>query len=160
MKGDIGSLAAENAAEVPTDPGLIILYDPEAVHIALGQPNSPVAQGANMKESFENFKQYVYGKILLKTPCTESEHAIRKCDGGPGVQETYFTELFHRLPADTFRAILEVLHQIFIILLRIGPAMFQPQPTYETVCPPTDRWGLKVEGGLGVGRVTFAVSCC
>ena len=63
-----------------------------------------------MKESFENFKQYVYGKILLKTPCTESEHAIRKCDGGPGVQETYFTELFHRLPADTFRAILEVRH--------------------------------------------------
>ena len=67
-----------------------------------------------MKESFENFKQYVYGKILLKTPCTESEHAIRKCDGGPSVQETYFTELFHRLPADTFRAILEVLHKIFI----------------------------------------------
>ena len=113
VKGDVVSPAAENAAEVPADPGLIILYDPEVVHIALGQPNSPVAQGATINESLENFKQYVYGQVLL-TPCTESEHAIRKCDRGPGVQETFFTELFHRLPADTFRAILEALHRIFI----------------------------------------------
>ena len=54
---DVVSPAAENAAEVPADPGLIILYDPEAVHIALGQPNSPVAQGATINESLENFKQ-------------------------------------------------------------------------------------------------------
>ena len=113
VKGDVVSPAAENAAEVPADPGLIILYDPEAVHIVLGQPNSPVAQGATINESLENFKQYVYGQVLL-TPCMESEHAIRKCDGGPGVQETFFTELFHRLPADTFRAILEALHRICI----------------------------------------------
>ena len=113
MKGDVVGPAAANAAELPADPCLIILYDPEAVHIALGQPNSPVTQGATINECLDNFKQYVYSQVLL-TPCTESEHAIRKCDGGPGVQETFFTELFYQLPADTFRAILEVLHRMFI----------------------------------------------
>ena len=113
VKGDV-SPAAANAVELPADPGLIILYDPEAVHMALGQPNSPVTQGATVNESLHEFKLYVYNQILVLTPCTETEHAIRKCDGGPGVQETFFTELFHRLPADTFREILEVLHRVFI----------------------------------------------
>ena len=113
-----------------------------------------------MRESFENFKQYVYGKVLL-TPCTESEHAIRKCDGGPGVQESYFTELFHRLPEDTFRAILEVLHKIFITgnnpvadwSCNVSAAAGIPNSL-----PPNRPLGtlIKVEGGLGVGRVTFS----
>ena len=155
---DTGS-AAENAAEVPDDPGLIILYDPEAVHVALQQKNSPIAPGRTMMESFELFKKYVYGQVLL-TPCNESDHAIRKCDGGPGLQETYFTELFHRLPADTYRAIIEVLHRIFITgnnpvadwSCNVSAAAGTPNSL-----PPNRPLGslIKVEGGLGVGRVTF-----
>ena len=38
--------AKVKVVELATDPGLIILYDVEAVHIALGQANSPVTQGA------------------------------------------------------------------------------------------------------------------
>ena len=87
----------------------------------------------------------MYGQILL-TPCTESEHAIRKCDGGPGVQETYFTELFHRLSADTFRAILEVLHKIFIT---------GNNPVAQTV------GDFNQGGGRARGRAgEFCKSCC
>ena len=159
MESDTGS-AAENAAEVPEDPGLIILYDPEAVHIALGQPNSPVAPLVNMRESFEIFKNYVYRQVLL-TPCNESDHAIRKCDGGPGLQESYFTELFHRLPADTYRAIIEVLHKIFITgnsPVADWSCNVSAAAGIQNSLPPNRPLGtlIKVEGGLGLGRVTFS----
>ena len=160
VKGDVVSPATANAAELPTDPGLIILYDPEAVHIALGQPNSPVTQGATINESLDDFKQYVYNQVLVLTPCTESEHAIRKCDGGSGVQETFFTELFHRLPADTFREILEVLHRVFISgnnPVAEWSCNVSASAAVRNSLPPNRPLGalIKVDGGLGLGQVTF-----
>ena len=36
-----------------------------AVHTALGQPNAPVGQGANVGESLKNFKMHVLDNLLL-----------------------------------------------------------------------------------------------
>ena len=162
VKGDVSPAAAE----FPADPGLIILYDPEAVHVALGQPDSPVPQGATVNESLDEFKLYVYNLILVLTPCTETGHALRKCDGGldPRVQGTVFTELLHRLPADTFREVLEVLYRVFIAgnnpihravaqwSLKVAASAAIPNSL-----PPNRPLGalIKVVGGVGVGQVTF-----
>ena len=67
--------------ELATDPGLIILYDVEAVHIALGQANSPVTQGATPGQSLDHLKQYVYTRVM-STPLSDKEHTVRKCDAG------------------------------------------------------------------------------
>ena len=66
----VPSVQPEKAA----DPGLIIIYDSEAVHVALGQPDSPVIQGATQAESVEAFKRYVFDVLML----TPWRHALTK----------------------------------------------------------------------------------
>ena len=55
--------------EKEEDPGLIILYNVDAVHTALQHPTAPVQQGANMAQSVDNGAKYVYTKVM-GTPCT------------------------------------------------------------------------------------------
>ena len=134
--------AKVKVVELATDPGLIILYDVEAVHIALGQANSPVTQGATPGQSLDHIKQYVYTRVM-STPLSDKEHTVRKCDA-LGVQPEFFPELFRRLPADTFRAVIDHLNEIFI---RANHPVARwsvnaAASAHDQLLPPTDRWGL------------------
>ena len=147
-----------DGAEEATDPGLIILYNAAAVHTALGQANSPVPQGGNIDQSLTAFKQYVYTQIML-TPCSEEEHCLEKPTAIPNMRE-FYPEVFHRLPTDTFRNIVERLKRVFI---HSGQATAQwsvnvsvPAHVPNSVAPNEPLGVLmKVQGGVGTGQVIF-----
>ena len=144
--------------EEATDPGLIILYDPGAVHTALGQANAPVPQGRDIAASLHNFEQYVYHQILL-TPCAEEAHCVEKGSAQATVRN-YHPQLFHRLPADTYREIIERLKTVFIhantttAAWSVSVASSAQAPNS---LPPNRPLGalIKVEGGVGLGQVTM-----
>ena len=128
------------------------------MHIALGQPNSPVRQGATPGQSLDDLKQYVYTQVM-STPLSDKEHTVRKCET-LGVQQEFFPELFHRVPADTFRAVIEHLNEIFIRAnhqvawwsVNVAASAHEPNS-----CAPDRPLGalIKVLGGVGKGQVTF-----
>ena len=150
--------AAAQVVELATDPGLIILYDVDAVHIALGQANSPVTQGATPGQSLDYLKQYVYTQIL-STPISDKENAVRKCDT-PGAPQEFFPELFHRLPADTYRAVIEHLHEVFVranhpvARWSVNAAASTHDPNSFAPNRPLGSL-IKVLGGVGQGQATF-----
>ena len=135
-----------------------ILYDVDAVHIALGQANSPVTQGATPGQSLDHLKQYVYTQIL-STPISDKENAVRKCDA-PGAPQEFFPELFHRLPADTYRAVIEHLHEVFVranhpvARWSVNAAASTHDPNSFAPNRPLGSL-IKVLGGVGQGQVTF-----
>ena len=104
---------AEDSREVAEDPGLIILYDCGAVHTALGQPNTPIQQANDPPTSLQNFKRYVY-QMVMTTPCSEDDHALERPASVGSTRREFYPELFHRLPADTYRKIITHLKDTFI----------------------------------------------
>ena len=145
---------ATTTVEAEADPGLIIVYDPEAVHDALGQANAPAQQGVNQAESVHNFQEFVYTQVLA-TPCSESEHCVERISDGN--VRAYYPQLFHRLPADTYRAIIERLKDMFAYrntaLARWSVNVAAP----AHALPPHRPLGalLKVVGGVGLGQVVM-----
>ena len=123
-------LSVQPEKEKATNPGLIIIYDMEAVHVALGQPDSPVIQGATQAESVEAFKKYVID-VLMLTPCSDEEHGVQK-RSTPGTID-YYPELLQRLPADTYRK----------VILRLGHVFAHGNTT-------TSRWAVRVSLGVGL----------
>ena len=149
--------ATVQPAEAEEDPGLIIIYDPEAVHEGLGQANAPVQQGNDMGESLRNFQAYVY-RLILATPCSEMDHCVERLSDG-NVRE-YHNQVFHRLPADTYRAIIERLKDLFVYqntpLARWSINVASPAHVPNSL-PPHRPLGalLKVVGGVGLGQVVM-----
>ena len=143
--------------EAEADPGLIIIYDAEAVHDALGQANAPVQQGVDQAESVHNLQEYVYTQVLA-TPCSESEHCVERISDG-NVRE-YYPQLFHRLPADTYRAIIERLKDMFAYR---NTALARWSVNVATLAhapgslPPHRPLGalIKVVRGVGLGQVVM-----
>ena len=127
---DMSVPSVQPEKEKATNPGLIIIYDMEAVHVALGQPDSPVIQGATQAESVEAFKKYVID-VLMLTPCSDEEHGVQK-RSTPGTID-YYPELLQRLPADTYRK----------VILRLGHVFAHGNTT-------TSRWAVRVSLGVGL----------
>ena len=87
------------------------MYNAGAVHDALGQANAPAQQGNDIAENVHNFQEFVYVQVLA-TPCSEIEHCVERLSD-VNVRE-YYPQLFHRLPADTYRAIIERLKDMLV----------------------------------------------
>ena len=140
--------------EEATDPGLVILYDIEAVHVALGQPGSPVIQGATQAESVEAFI-YIFD-VLMHSSCSDEEHGVQK-PSTPGTIE-YYPELLQRLPADTYRKLILCLGNVFTHgntptsrwSVRVASGVHLPD-----TLPPHRPLGslIKVQGGVGQGQL-------
>ena len=100
---------SEPEEEEEEDPGIIFIYDAKAVHIALGQPGSPVQQGSTQADSLEHFKKYVFDEVI-QTPCSPEENCVRKV-GDP----QYYYEMFHRLKQDLYDKIKRRLYNLFVL---------------------------------------------
>ena len=70
-------------------------YDKRAIHTALGQPNAPVAAGATVSESLENFKTFVLNSLLL-VPLDKEEHCVRHRFSVVAGRPTYRNDAFSR----------------------------------------------------------------
>ena len=96
--------------EEPTDdPSLFFAYKDAAIHNALGQPNSPVQQGATIEDSSRAFQNYVYG-LVMAAGGIEDENCVE--DTRPGRE--YFKRVFERLYEDQCRHIIRSLKDHFI----------------------------------------------
>ena len=96
--------------EEPTDdPSLFFAYKDAAIHAALGQPNSPVQQGATVADSSRAFQNYVYG-LVMAAGGIEDENCVE--DARPGHE--YFKCVFERLYEDQCRHIIRFLKDHFI----------------------------------------------
>ena len=94
---------SEDDEEVEMDPGLLIIYDYEAIHIALPHAGAPVRVGADIAESAERFKEFVH-RTIQATPVSEEEQCVvkRMFPGGGGWWSTlpkYSTD-YHRTLSD------------------------------------------------------------
>ena len=138
--------ATEQAKEQEDDPGIIIVYTmDETIHQALGQPGSPVPQGPNAGASSIAFQEFVQREILASTNLSV-DNCIRKSSN------SYFPNLFHRLPQDDYYAVMQVLGDRFC--QGMGPIA---QWSTAVSAPPNPPLGavLRVGGGVGVGGVHF-----
>ena len=150
---------AEDSREVAEDPGLIILYDCDAVHTTLGQPNAPILQANDAPTSLQNFKRYVY-QIVMMTPCSEDGHALERPASVGTTRREFYPELFHRLPADTYRKIIIHLKDTFIYSgspVASWSGNVSSPANIPNSLPPNRPLGalIKVQGGVGLGQVTF-----
>ena len=142
--------------EVAEDPGLIIIYDCDAVHTALGQPNAPIPQANDAPTSLQNFKRYVYQMVMM-TPCTEDDHALERPASVGSTRREFYPELFHRLPADTYRKITTHLKDTFIYSgspVASWSINVSSPANIPNSLPPNEPLGalIKVQGGVVWGR--------
>ena len=132
-----------------SDPGMIIKYNIQAVHSALAQQGSPVAQGASAGESVENFESYVWN-IIVGMPCDVDEHCVGEATRS-GVRR-YVKNMFHRLPEDVFFPTQASLGKNFCdIRIRssavVTDSVDVPNPPLGTI--------FQVVGGTGQGKVAM-----
>ena len=149
--------SVQPAPEKATNPGLIILYDVEAVHTALGEQGSPIVQGTTQAESVDAFKKYVFEVMMLHTPCSDQEHGVEKSTLGRRSMK-YHPELLHRLPADTYWQVIQRLDHVFAYAntptsewsIRVSSSVLEPN-----ALPPHRPLGclIKVQGGVGQGQL-------
>ena len=138
-------------------PGLLIHYNVDAVHDALGQKGSPVSQGNGQGESLKNLQDFVW-KEILATPCDVEEHCIEE-SFTPTTGKEYFKTIFHRLSEKTFLNIVEKLNNTFV---EPGSTTSQwsvsvsPPAGLSHALPPYQPLGklFKIIGG-GKGKVTI-----
>ena len=99
--------------EKPDDPGLVIFYDVMAVHTALGQPNAPVGQGADVGESLQAFKDHIKNQLLL-VPLDKEKHCVLKGVEmrGRSRETTYRQDAFHHLDYMLFEKMVDKLRHI------------------------------------------------
>ena len=140
-----------------SDPGIIIICKPRIVHIPLGQPGSPVAQGQDVITSLEHIERYVYG-IILRTPLAETQHTLSD-PLNPGRR---FPTVFHRILGDTFFSLKLVLDEYFVGGGSRTAAWSRRVSAHwgdQNSLPPHSPLGtiLKVSGGSGVGAVMYEV---
>ena len=144
----------KSTGEKEKDPGLIIVYDVEAVHIALGHTTEPVPQGVDIVQSLHNFQQYVYQQVIAM-PCAVAAHCIEKTRNNPQGRE-YYQNLFHCLPANVYKDIVERLKTVFIFNNTLTATwsvnVAAPAHTANSL-PPNRPLGalIKVGGGVGLG---------
>ena len=134
------------------DPGLLLLYNDEAVHEALAEPNVPVAQGGTVGASVEAFKQFVF-TVIVATPVAVDEHCV-VARAVPGQPEEYYPMVFERLEYNTYRKILQCLRAVFITSQTPTAqwATTVSQPPHPPLCVL-----MKIVGGVGLGGVQMSV---
>ena len=152
------SVPSVEPEERATDPGLVILYDVEAVHTALGQRDSPVVQGTSQHESVEAFKKYIF-EVIMHTPCSDVDHGVLKSLATRTRQ--YYPELLQRMSADTYYRVISHLEDVFAVSntptadwsVQVSSVVGVPNSL-----PPHRPLGflIKVQGGVGQGQVQMA----
>ena len=142
-----------STVEAEVDPGLIIMYDPGAVHVALAQPNAPVQQGVDIAKSLENLQRYVYLQVLAM-PCSEPDHCVERLSDH-NVRE-YYPQPCYRIPAYTYCAIIERLKDMFIFSNTPTARWSVNVAHFPNSLPPNGPLGALikvVEGGVGLGQL-------
>ena len=108
-----------------------------------------------MGQSLHNFQQYVCQQVIA-TPCAVAEHCVEKPSNNPQGRE-YYPNLFHRLPADVYKDIVERLKTVFIFnntpTATWSVNVAAPANTANSL-PPNRPLGalIKVGGGVGLGH--------
>ena len=129
------------------------------MHVALGQANSPVQQGATAADSVRNFSSYVYNKIMVNTQCSREVNGVRHAEGLTR-QKTYFTELLQRVDQDTYHSLCEFLADTFIhnntATAQWSVSVSTPAGQAGSVPPATSLGAMVVvRGGVGLGKVAM-----
>ena len=101
----------------------------------------------------------IYANIVDDSNIRQGERRekVRRPGGSAGV---FFPELFHRLPADTYRAVIEHLHEVFVranhpvARWSVNAAASTHDPNSFSPNRPLGSL-IKVLGGVGQGQVTF-----
>lgn len=89
-----GPADAATVEDIEMDPGLVILYDDEVIHIALGQPGSPIAVQPGWSVVGGGLSS-----CLQTTPFSEDQNAVVKSQNPAGPVE-YFSDVLERLTED------------------------------------------------------------
>ena len=103
--------------------------------------------------------RYVY-QIVMMTPCSEDDHALERPASVGTTRREFYPELFHRLPADTYRKIIIHLKDTFIYSgspVASWSGNVSSPANIPNSLPPNRPLGalIKVQGGVGLGQVTF-----
>ena len=145
---------SESEPEKEGEPGLLFFYDVAAVHVALGQPGSPIQQEATEAQSVESFKKFIYSEVL-KTPCSAEDNGVLRQLLGQQ-QPEYFPNVFHRLSQDLYDKIKKRLTKLFCFPMhRIGEWSINVSSDGPNGLSPHSPLGaaLVIKGGVGLGQV-------
>ena len=101
----------EEGGERETDPAVFISLREGAIHEALGLPNAPCVQGANVTQSGQNFREWLNTTMCNRTPLNTAENCLHK--GYDNNCEEFFKELFIGLKPGLVASLERVLGILF-----------------------------------------------
>ena len=143
--------------EKEEDPGLLLLWDIDRVHVALGQPGAPVPRGQTNTLSLRAMEDYVYD-VIMSTPVEEFDHTIPD----PEDPNKCLRNVYRRLPENTYVKIRQKLHQHFWhnqTPVATWSRNVSSPPNAQNSLPPHAVLAKVVEirGGVGTGAVAMQV---